>query len=318
VVAFSTQLTGFTQRESALTFRLRYRMARLESTSDKVFRRRRSCPPTSSCKWRSGLRGARRQKACRLERAHLNYYRRFPGDYASKTQHLTTLEHGIYTLLLDHLYSTERPIPTIQDAYRIAKCSSGVHRAYCERVISMFFISKPTGFTNERFEKELSLSLPRIKAARANGQKGGRPKPTGLADKNPAQSSPSSIHQPNPKTPNLTVMQKLGVPLSLWRSFSGMREKIHRPIAPGAEDLIFTELIEFQQKGFDPIEILEQAIRTSSYTLYAPNGKGKGNGSHESFAEQRSRKSASAIETVLGRLEKTPRDIHRALPPANK
>ena len=44
----------------------------------------------------------------------VNYYERHLGDYARDTAHLTMVEHGAYTLLLDRYYATESPIPADQ------------------------------------------------------------------------------------------------------------------------------------------------------------------------------------------------------------
>jgi uncharacterized protein YdaU (DUF1376 family) len=41
----------------------------------------------------------------------MNYYQRHLGDYARDTGHLTLLEHGVYTVLLDWQYGTEKPLP---------------------------------------------------------------------------------------------------------------------------------------------------------------------------------------------------------------
>jgi len=55
----------------------------------------------------------------------VNYYRRFPGDYARDTKHLSMLQHGAYCLLLDTLYSTGKPLPKdIVILYRICGAST--------------------------------------------------------------------------------------------------------------------------------------------------------------------------------------------------
>ena len=51
----------------------------------------------------------------------MNYYERHLGDYAKDAGHLSMLEHGAYSLLLDRYYTTEQPIPADQarwDVYR--------------------------------------------------------------------------------------------------------------------------------------------------------------------------------------------------------
>jgi uncharacterized protein YdaU (DUF1376 family) len=105
------------------------------------------------------------QFPCR--RGHLNYYRRFPGDYLRDTQHLTVTEHGIYNLLLDHLYSTEKPIASIEDCYRISRCTNSRHRAYCKRILSTFFHVDGLGIWHKRVQEELNHLESKSNSARA-------------------------------------------------------------------------------------------------------------------------------------------------------
>ena len=50
----------------------------------------------------------------------MNYYERHLGDYAKDTAHLTMIEHGAYSLLLDRYYGTEQGIPADQRARILA------------------------------------------------------------------------------------------------------------------------------------------------------------------------------------------------------
>jgi uncharacterized protein YdaU (DUF1376 family) len=129
----------------------------------------------------------------------VNYYRRFIGDYARKTKHLTTYEHGVYTLLLDYLYATEKPIPSESIAFRIANAHVTSQKRAVTRVLVEFFNKKPSGFSNKRFEEELKLTKTRINIARKNGrQSHGRPqkvttntKPSGLFSETQRVNSPT-------------------------------------------------------------------------------------------------------------------------------
>src|SRR5574340_208016 len=51
----------------------------------------------------------------------MNFYKRHLGDYAKHAGHLSMLEHGAYTLLLDRYYTTERPIASRAEAYRCCR-----------------------------------------------------------------------------------------------------------------------------------------------------------------------------------------------------
>lgn len=85
----------------------------------------------------------------------MNYYRRFPGDYLADTGQLSLLQHGAYTLLLDHLYATEKKIATEQDAFRICRAVTEEERQAALFILENFFKKTTRGFTNNRFEKEL-------------------------------------------------------------------------------------------------------------------------------------------------------------------
>lgn len=104
----------------------------------------------------------------------MNYYERHLGDYAKDTGHLSLLEHGVYTLLLDRYYATECGIPAEQ-AHRIARARSVDERTAVDVVLAEFFRLEENLWVNGRVEEELEKARGRIATARENGRKGGRP-----------------------------------------------------------------------------------------------------------------------------------------------
>lgn len=138
----------------------------------------------------------------------MNYYRRYPGDYARDTRHLTLAEHGAYTLLLDYLYGTQRVLPGLAlGLYRICGAHSEEEKKAVDSVVDQFFEKTAEGYVNNRVTSDITKAESRIKAAIENGKKGGRrhqeetqKEPSGLAERqadlNPGKSYPSSIHQP--------------------------------------------------------------------------------------------------------------------------
>ena len=105
----------------------------------------------------------------------MNYYERHLGDYARDAGHLSMLEHGAYTLLLDRYYSTEQPIPADQ-AYRVARARSKDEKAAVDAVLAEFFTLTEGCWHNGRTDEEIAKAQSRIKAAQENGRRGGRPK----------------------------------------------------------------------------------------------------------------------------------------------
>jgi uncharacterized protein YdaU (DUF1376 family) len=140
----------------------------------------------------------------------LNYYERHLGDYARNTGHLTALEHGVYTLLLDAYYSREKPLPAdVRECHRIAKAVSKVEKDAVTYVLREFFTESEEGYRQGRADKEIvRFNEKRRKAsASANARWSGCEKD---ANALPTQSegnalqSPDSNHQSKNHTPKPT------------------------------------------------------------------------------------------------------------------
>lgn len=118
----------------------------------------------------------------------MNYYERHLGDYAKDAGHLSMLEHGAYSLLLDRYYTTEQPIPADQ-AHRICRARTRDERAAVDAVLAEFFVLKDGVWTNGRADREITKMQAKVKAAQENGKRGGRPKRTeSEPDRNPVGS----------------------------------------------------------------------------------------------------------------------------------
>lgn len=85
----------------------------------------------------------------------MNYYKRHLGDYAKDTGHLSALEHGVFTLLLDHYYATEKPI---HDSLceRIAKAYADHEREACKNVLLWFFSRQGDLWINAKAEEVIA------------------------------------------------------------------------------------------------------------------------------------------------------------------
>lgn len=101
----------------------------------------------------------------------MNYYRRFMGDYASKTADLSLAEHGAYNVLLDTCYSTERPLPGGHDAlYRLCRAMSKDEQQAVRNVADRFFPLAGDGMRhNPRAEEEIAKAQATIAKQRESG-----------------------------------------------------------------------------------------------------------------------------------------------------
>ena len=84
----------------------------------------------------------------------MNFYPRHLGDYAKDTHHLSLVEHGVLNLLLDRLYSSEKPFSR-KEAYQICRPSSKTEKQAVERVLTDYFVDTGAGFINHRALREI-------------------------------------------------------------------------------------------------------------------------------------------------------------------
>lgn len=85
----------------------------------------------------------------------MNYYERHIGDYLKDTSHLSLLEHGVYTRLLDVYYTREGGIPDAEAA-RLIQARSKEERAALQTVLSEFFVLSDGLHVQDRSEREIA------------------------------------------------------------------------------------------------------------------------------------------------------------------
>lgn len=105
----------------------------------------------------------------------MNYYKRHIGDYAKKAGHLSPLEHGVYTLLLDAYYDREQA-PTRAEAMRVSRARSPEEIAALDYVLAEFFDEHDGRFMQSRVEEEFEKARVVAERNQANGKRGGRPR----------------------------------------------------------------------------------------------------------------------------------------------
>jgi hypothetical protein len=92
------------------------------------------------------------------------------------------LEHGAYTLLLDRLYGSEKPIPQA-DVYRVTRAVTKPEREAVDSVLTEFFDCEDDAWSHSRVSEELEKAAEAADKNRDNGKKGGRPKKADKPDK---------------------------------------------------------------------------------------------------------------------------------------
>lgn len=85
----------------------------------------------------------------------MNYYERHIGDYLKDTSHLSLLEHGVYTRLLDVYYTRECGIPADQAA-RLIGARSKDELAALRAVLEEFFVLSDGAYAQPRAEREIA------------------------------------------------------------------------------------------------------------------------------------------------------------------
>jgi len=85
----------------------------------------------------------------------MNYYERHIGDYLKDTAHLSLLEHGVYTRLLDIYYTREAGFSE-QEAARLIGARSREDKAALGSVLDEFFKLEDGIYVQARAEREIA------------------------------------------------------------------------------------------------------------------------------------------------------------------
>jgi len=122
----------------------------------------------------------------------VNYYRRHIGDYLRDTAHLSLLEHGVYTRLLDIYYTHECPIPVSQ-AERLVGARSRDEKEATARVLVEFFQVVDECWVQDRCNREIEVAQAKAERNREVGKRGGRTPGAGM--KSEPRGNPDGFHE---------------------------------------------------------------------------------------------------------------------------
>ena len=221
----------------------------------------------------------------------MHSYTRHLGDYAKDTKHLSLLEHGAYTVLMDWCYASERALPKDEGMlYRICGAFSKIEQAAVMSVLEEFFEATEDGWLQNRVEKELrkaheksgkakSAALARWNADALQTQSEGnadalQTQSEGNASRARTPLSSSNIHNPVSKPARrraaagklldpvfpADLPEGYAAPLTLW--FDYKRERREGYTSSGWSMLIF------QQLRF-PASIVAQSVENSMSNNWA-------------------------------------------------
>lgn len=104
----------------------------------------------------------------------MHYYKRHIGDYLRDTAHLSLLEHGIYSRLMDVYYIQETGI-TAQHATRLIGARSEDERMATAAVLAEFFTLEGDVWRHKRCDAEIAKASAKAEHNRKVGLRGGRP-----------------------------------------------------------------------------------------------------------------------------------------------
>lgn len=97
----------------------------------------------------------------------LNYYERHIGDYLKDTAHLSLLEHGIYTRLLDVYYTKECALQASEVA-RLIGARSREEKSALEAVLQEFFVLQNGAHAQPRCDREIERYKEKQNKARSS------------------------------------------------------------------------------------------------------------------------------------------------------
>lgn len=220
----------------------------------------------------------------------MNFYKRHIGDYIKDASHLSLLEHGVYSRLMDVYYARESGIPDGQAA-RLVGARTPEEIEAVKAVLSEFFRLVDGAWTQKRCEAEIAAANAQAEANRINGLKGGRPKrndteekpngfPTGSdsdSEENLSQ-TPDSINHvipPNPPSAHADVGQA-SKPKKERKARISLKTFVENCAKAGEKPISeYRPLLEYVEGSGLPMEFVQLCWHVFK-TEFLPEGKNEG------------------------------------------
>jgi uncharacterized protein YdaU (DUF1376 family) len=226
----------------------------------------------------------------------MNYYQRHIGDYLKDTAHLSLLEHGIYTRLLDVYYTRESGIPDDQAARLIGARGSEIKAL--KTVLSEFFQLIDGIWSQDRCDREIELYKSKSeKASRSanarwekeqtHTERNANAMRTHSEGNAPINQEPiTNNHKPitnTKKHTDLFVLPEWIDPV-LWDEWMAIRKKLKAVNSKRAMDGLVEKLFQVSQSGISVNTAIKTAIERSWKSVEVDWLKPK-NGKRDGYAE---------------------------------
>lgn len=212
----------------------------------------------------------------------MNFYKRFLGDYARDTAHLSITEHGAYTLLLDALYGTGKPLPADLDALcRMCRASSAAERRAVESIANQFFPINGDGFRhNARADREIQAHEEQAEINRAIAKdretKRANDRRNDKSTNRSTEREPSHSQSHKERKTKGVYQPPDWVPSGPWKAYVEMRDEIKKPMTYRAAELAVDKLAALRDLGMAPAAVLEQSVFNSWQGLFPLKSNGSG------------------------------------------
>jgi uncharacterized protein YdaU (DUF1376 family) len=173
----------------------------------------------------------------------VNYYERHIGDYLKDTAHLSLLEHGIYSRLLDIYYSRDGAVPADQ-VMRLVGARTDAERSAVRDVINEFFDVDGDVLRHNRCDREIAKyqDKQRKAAASANARWSNTHQHSEGNANAMRTHSEGNAPNPNPNPNKEKTARKRAAPAGascpdsvsedVWRDWTALRKAKRAPVSP--------------------------------------------------------------------------------------
>ncbi len=206
----------------------------------------------------------------------MNYYERHVGDYLKDTAHLSLLEHGVYTRLLDVYYTREQPFAP-GEAARLVGARTKEEKAAVESVLAEFFVDG----RQARCDREIGRYQVRAEHNQRVGKLGGRPRKVETRTE-PEQNPPGYFREPEPNPPSIqepvttVVLNELQIaappipakpPSPAFLGDGNLRSLNGKSVIPLAATWELPEAwgVDAEALGWEPREVLKESEKFRQY-----------------------------------------------------